>query len=148
MERINFENNVTKANADTFNTLQDNIENAIDSIETLDIYSTSETRIGTWLGKPLYRKVIETTTPAVSTDGTLVNKSVAVNVDNVDFIYVDKAIVQGGGNYNVSAIISTMSFNNGLRFEVNSTNIVMYCNSTIYGNAPAKVVVEYTKTTD
>ena len=31
MEKINFINNVTKANADTFNTMQDNIENAINS---------------------------------------------------------------------------------------------------------------------
>ena len=31
MEKINFINNVTKANADTFNTMQDNIENAINT---------------------------------------------------------------------------------------------------------------------
>lgn len=51
MERINFENNMTKANAQTFNTLQDNIEKAIS-------YSTDEIQIGKWVdGKPLYRKV-------------------------------------------------------------------------------------------
>ena len=32
MERIVFEDNITKANANTFNTLQDNIENAINDI--------------------------------------------------------------------------------------------------------------------
>lgn len=31
MTKINFQNNITKANADTFNTMQDNIENAINS---------------------------------------------------------------------------------------------------------------------
>lgn len=31
MIKINFENNVTKANADTFNTMQDNIEDSIDT---------------------------------------------------------------------------------------------------------------------
>lgn len=34
MERINFIDNVTKANANTFNTLQDNIENSIELIES------------------------------------------------------------------------------------------------------------------
>lgn len=43
MVKINFENNVTKANAETFNTMQNNIENAINniSIELDDQVSTS-----------------------------------------------------------------------------------------------------------
>lgn len=37
MTKINFQNNITKANADTFNTMQDNIEDAIDEAsDTLD----------------------------------------------------------------------------------------------------------------
>ena len=45
MVKINFQNNITKANADTFNTMQDNIENAINnvSIELDDEVSTSST---------------------------------------------------------------------------------------------------------
>lgn len=45
MVKINFENNVTKANADTFNTMQDNIENAINnvSIDLDNAVSTSST---------------------------------------------------------------------------------------------------------
>ena len=45
MVKIQFENNVTKANADTFNTMQDNIESAInDATITLDnAVSTSST---------------------------------------------------------------------------------------------------------
>lgn len=43
MVKINFENNVTKANAETFNTMQNNIENAINnvSIDLDDQVSTS-----------------------------------------------------------------------------------------------------------
>ena len=112
-------------------------------------YSTDEVRIGTWIdGKPLYRKVVETTTPVVSTEGTLVNKSVSVGVSNVDFIYIDKAIIIGGGNYNANAVVSNMAFTYGVRFEVNPSNITIYGNSTTFSNLPAKVVVEYTKTTD
>ena len=45
MVKIQFENNVTKANADTFNTMQDNIEDAINnvSIDLDDEVSTSST---------------------------------------------------------------------------------------------------------
>lgn len=45
MVKITFENNVTKANADTFNTMQDNIEDAINnvSINLDDEVSTSST---------------------------------------------------------------------------------------------------------
>lgn len=32
MNKINFQNNITKANADTFNTLQDNVEDAINNV--------------------------------------------------------------------------------------------------------------------
>lgn len=56
MKKINFENNVTKANADTFNTMQDNIEEEINKLNT---YSTEEQIVGTWIdGKPLYEKTI------------------------------------------------------------------------------------------
>ena len=41
MVKINFQNNVTKASAETFNTMQDNIENAIPTID--DQVSTSST---------------------------------------------------------------------------------------------------------
>lgn len=37
MKKINFENNATKGNAQTFNTLQDNVEEAINDIVTSDI---------------------------------------------------------------------------------------------------------------
>ena len=41
MEKINFQNNITKCNADTFNTMQDNIEDAIPTIDSA--VSTSST---------------------------------------------------------------------------------------------------------
>lgn len=41
MVKINFQNNITKCNADTFNTMQDNIEDAIPTIDSA--VSTSST---------------------------------------------------------------------------------------------------------
>ena len=80
MEKITFVDNVTKANADTFNTMQDNIEDAIEEKQT---YSTEEQVIGTWTnGKPLYRKVISTTLPNGSTDIVVAN--------NIQIMFLDK----------------------------------------------------------
>ena len=57
MDKINFQNlpnTTTPVNATNLNLLQTNIEN------TLNTYSTTETRIGTWINnKPVYRKVID-----------------------------------------------------------------------------------------
>lgn len=62
MEKINFQNNVTKANANTFNTMQDNIENAINSVNSNvneiingEVYSTSEVKTNkVWIdNKPM-----------------------------------------------------------------------------------------------
>lgn len=41
MDKITFVDNVTKANAETFNTMQDNIENAINDVNTSLINKTS-----------------------------------------------------------------------------------------------------------
>lgn len=42
MEKINFQNNVTKVNADTFNTFQDNIENGINAAVKTNINLNEE----------------------------------------------------------------------------------------------------------
>ena len=74
MEKITFVDNVTKANKNTFNTMQDNIEDAIEEKQT---YSTEEKRIGTWVdGKPLYRKTI------IYTGSMSANVQIAHNISN------------------------------------------------------------------
>ena len=55
MVKINFQNNITKANADTFNTMQDNIEDAINKIGTIkqafgDIFTSDGTYTATIIG--------------------------------------------------------------------------------------------------
>lgn len=54
MEKINFQDNITKANAQTMNQFQSNIENAINSIKGTTIYefnlTTYEEVAGGWYG--------------------------------------------------------------------------------------------------
>lgn len=81
MEKIDFKNlpdTSTPYTAENFNQLQTNVENAINGVAE---YSTEETIIGTWLGKPLYRKVIYVSEIDCSTAGF---KYVQHGVSNVD----------------------------------------------------------------
>lgn len=118
-----------------------------------EIYSTKETRIGTWIdGKPLYRKVFSGNIPS--------------NIDNTTVVYapfIDSTVEAKriyGGIYSNQSHTSVMSIpcnyysdtlnwsisliytpNIGIRINIITQNI------TLSGN-PAWVVLEYTKTTD
>lgn len=94
MVKINFQNNITKANAATFNTMQDNIEDGINDgvieaknyTDELQTYSTSETRIGTWIdGKPIYRKIYNNVN--ITTSNTDLIDITSLGIRNVVKIY-------------------------------------------------------------
>lgn len=52
-----------------------------------EVYSEEEVRIGTWFGKPLYRSVIETTTPSTTGDNILIQSNAERNyISCVGFI--------------------------------------------------------------
>lgn len=56
-----------------------------------EIYSTDKVKIGTWTnGAVLYRKVISSTLPKVTTDGTYARSTVQIN-ENINFGYIEKA---------------------------------------------------------
>lgn len=115
-----------------------------------NIYSTTETRIGTWIdGKPLYRKVIETTAPTVTTDGTNVFKNVPVNVNDIDYLFVEKSLLREGNSVYIDNF-SNMAGSLNFRIEANPPGkiIVMYCNNTTWSEKEVKIIVNYTKTTD
>lgn len=107
------------------------VKNYIDKKQT---YSTKETVIGTWLGKPLYRKVINM--------GNLANnsgKSVAHNLSN----FVIRTI--NGSATNGSIHIGISGFNDEI--YMNNTNVIW--NTKVNRSSfTAYVVLEYTKTTD
>ncbi len=68
MEKINFQNNVTKVNADTFNTFQDNIENGINAAVKTNINLNEEIETNEYIsGKRIYVKKI-TTNASANTD--------------------------------------------------------------------------------
>lgn len=111
----------------------------------LEVYSTSEQRIGTWIdGKPIYRKVIDC--------GALPNntiKSIAHNINNLDIftkIYIFG--INPSGNYHISySVYDNNAVANSVTAYANSTAVVFITKndrSAYTGYA----ILEYTKTTD
>lgn len=113
-----------------------------------NIYSTTETQIGTYLDKPLYRKVIVVEPDVVRTlHGK--NQEIAHNISNMDeaTFYSGRFAKEDGTSWVFGDKSQTSPYTN-IRY-VGSTNIVIdmptgdtWNMSTLY------VIVEYTKTTD
>lgn len=137
MEKITFIDNVTKANANTFNTMQDNIE---DGIEEKQTYSTEEIQIGTFLSKPLYRKVVEAT---LSTVNTWVYLNLNNNIDRLVNIY-GYYIPTNYSQNRYSILRSTNDFL--VQTSENGKLVVKTSDSNAL--TTWTIVLEYTKTTD
>lgn len=123
--------------------------NLEEAMQENEVYSTSEQRIGTFLGKPLYRRVIH----LQNIDLGSANEYAIHDISNYEVVFVPKYYI-----YNAADI-------NGLRFKmVESTcyevsansymHILAFQNNLLYQSNMWKyieygyVVIEYTKTTD
>lgn len=115
-------------------------------VNSLNTYSTSEQRIGTWVdGKPIYRKVIDF--------GSLPNatsKSVAHNISDLGFITNISGTIYHRTvttYYPIPLQYKGNDSNYNVEIYVNNTNVAMSSNTdrSFYS---AYVILEYTKTTD
>lgn len=106
-------------------------------------YSSSEIRVGTWLGKPLYRKVVNC--------GTLPNsatKTIAHNISNIEFLML-KGMYATTGNYNISIpVVSVSAMSNNVSSSCDKTNIYIASGSDRSEYTTTYAILEYTKTTD
>lgn len=205
MKKISFKNDVTKVNAETFKTFQNNIEEAVvpeggttgqvltkssnednkvnwtDPIETQvinslnaesttsalsayqgkvlnnrlmniedsSIYSTEETKVGTWIdGKPIYRKVIEYSTQPASESNTFYH-----GISNVDkFIDIETKIYRKDGVQHFAPRYTPGE--NSWNFyydDITKTKIAFNCGSQLRSGTywgTSYFIFEYTKTTD
>ena len=147
MQKIDFKNlpdTSTPFTAENFNQLQTNVENAI---STSDIYSTEERVIGTWLGKPLYRKVIQH-------NGLQANATTNVaTIENCETILVKEAYLISKNETRLSYPLNLIGYGGNTSDKVyiysEQNTIKVYSNGgwsdTAWG---LDIVVEYTKTTD
>ena len=138
MEKINFQNNITKLNKTTMDTFQSNIENAIDEVDNRFNYSTEEQKIGTWIdGKPLYMKTI------VYTSGWTIGGEVSLTHGIAN-------LRSDGTTQFIPTIHADMQkWASGI-FDFSSTAFSIYI-GTLDNNFTINkliIILEYTKTTD
>ena len=106
----------------------------------LNTYSTTEYRIGTYLGKPLYRKVFIGTTDT-NHHTWFYNQNIGILVNSGGRVKIDS---------NYSGQINTSfggTADNDLRIVQHSTNFVLQTGSN-YRGKDYQLWIEYTKTTD
>ena len=131
-------------------TNKNNLVSAINEVNNNDVlkgtYSTNETRIGTWMGKLLYRKVLST----VGLSGET-KKSINYNITNPDKIWI-----VGGFAYSVARIVTLpmIGYNGDLSQKVDvwvekQENVVKLYSNGGWGNDwTFYIIINYTKTTD
>ena len=135
----------TDLNAETFNTMQNNIEEAIS-------YSTEEQPVGKWInGKPIYRKVVPLGT-LPNQDTIQVSSGLDSNIVRIVHIY---GVATDKTNYETFPIPFSWGSNTeiqnfcGLFFGgTGSSGNVWFRTNRNMSNYEGYVILEYTKTTD
>lgn len=112
------------------------------SIQHGEIYSTEETRIGTWIdGKPIYRKVFGFS----QVNNGVVN--IVFNLSDIGSSLGNVINLFGAGELQSLETSSGSSFSyNAVFIEPTSGNVCFKTNYTISGTV--YIVIEYTKTTN
>ena len=113
-----------------------------------EVYSTNEQEIGTWIdGKPLYRKVIKSTIPTTSTDGTLADSYVSIS-SNIETVFVEYGFIPlSSGVTNVLPFTNSNNYRTTVSISDSKTLRIM---NWIASNSGEQIIVSvmYTKTTD
>lgn len=146
MKKIEFINDSAPyLSAENLNLLQDNVEEGIEESK-LEEYSTSEQIIGTYLGKPLYRKVISGLQCPNNTVGTYIHQlHNSDKIIRIEGILVDKA----SSNEYWPIIFGKYDNPDGIHLNLNQYSGTLYIVTTKdYSAYTCDVIVEYTKTTD
>lgn len=120
----------------------------ITSTTGVDKYSTTETRVGTWIdGKPLYRRVFEIPTTSLSSSSTTaisINGIGTVNVIDVrGYIYVATSKYR----YSINGM-RTLDF--GWRYDTQNHGMQLLVGTGLSaeGSVNGIAIVEYTKPND
>lgn len=114
---------------------------------TFTEYSTTEQVVGTWIdGKPVYRRVISTTSPSTANVGTRVVDITGWNLETLvsDYFQITNPtynITSSSNSDNVIAYMRLYAQPDNIGYMVNVRN-------SSYLSKPMIIILEYTKTTD
>ena len=112
-----------------------------------EVYSTEEQKIGTWIdGKPLYRKVISSTLPKVTTENVEAKKTVSIDAD-IGTGFIETAYCNKDNQMLPMPFIFTGGQVIKSYIDLNGT-IILSSNTTYTNDQPVTIIVCYTKTTD
>lgn len=113
----------------------------------LDTYSTDEQRVGTWFGKPLYRKYLN-----FNLSTSTVYNSISHNISDIDDIFkIEGRVYDGQAFYIIPASLPTDNVPKyGVAIQsITKSKINIYTGTENKSkNMNAKVFIYYTKTTD
>lgn len=114
-----------------------------------NVYSEEETLVGTWMGKPLYRRVL-----SFVFDTEIIHDMISLPADIVEFLRVEAMY------YTTSSVIHPLPFVNGAPDPTLVISVYAYTNHSTCGNAiffnrigsisaatgkKVRVIIEYTK---
>lgn len=105
-------------------------------VNDMNTYSTDEIRVGTWMNKPLYRKVFIGN----------VSSSIEHGLTNVNFVNSYGYMTSGGGAF--VPLPSVRPTNAGYYIGYYVTNQYIIFDKAADANGVATITLEYTKTTD
>lgn len=115
-----------------------------DYVNNMNTYSTTEQRVGTYNGKPLYRKIVEF--------GALPNatsKNVAHSISNLlNVVNIKGWTKRADGTTFPLPYESGSQINESIALFSNNTNISIYCGVNRTEFTTTYITLEYTKTTD
>jgi hypothetical protein len=114
------------------------------AVANKNVYSTAETRIGTWLGKPLYRKVLSITTPSSTSNTQITTFDSTYNIQN----FYGKVLISTSQQLLDLNFYFTAEYNVATYVIQNTHAINMKVGSSAYTSQSGYIILEYTKTTD
>ena len=135
----------------TLEQVQEAIDNKLTNYTPQEVYSTEETRIGTWVdGKPLYRKVYNN---LIFPTTTGINKKILDLPSGIDHVIVLQGFLDAFPNRYPILFASPDSRGTTINLIIWSNSVYLdFCAAqevvTLFGRKPYVVWVEYTKTTD
>lgn len=112
--------------------------------KNIENYSTTETKIGTWIdGKPLYRICFDSTTGSTANRDSIVADCSSLNIDKILFLNgtLNGTAIKIPANY----FYSNTNYGS-LYYDTIAGKILAF--ATQYTSTPIQIILEYTKTTD
>lgn len=153
---LNEVNGNVETNTGLINTLGDSVE----TLEESDVYSSSETVCGTFLDKPLYRKVIQFSFASSDwNSGTRWfqknTSDIITNISDISYLFIKNVIIKDSNKQQIPAIYGTSTTTNNqyaLAWSASSSRMNLSLGTSYsyedYAGKTITLIIEYTKTAD